>query len=148
MKVIDPHAVARGAAIGLLLFVPISAVRVLIDRSVEDFDHSGWAPLFALAIFAVYAIAGFVAARIATDAPYSNGIVAAIGALALWLPIRTVIWAIRDSSQSLFGGTDPVFTPGRILGQVVFAAALGALGGVVAARRLARRATEDAEPSV
>ena len=148
MKVIDPHAVARGAAIGLLLFVPISALRVLIDRSVEDFDHSGWAPLFALAIFAVYAIAGFVAARIATDAPYSNGIVAAIGALALWLPIRTVIWAIRDSSQSLFGGTDPVFTPGRILGQVVFAAALGALGGVVAARRLARRATEDAEPSV
>ena len=148
MKVIDPHAVARGAAIGLLLFVPISAIRVLIDRSVEDFDHSGWAPLFALAIFAVYAIAGFVAARIATDAPYSNGIVAAIGALALWLPIRTVIWAIRDSSQSLFGGTDPVFTPGRILGQVVFAAALGALGGVVAARRLARRATEDAEPSV
>ncbi len=148
MKVIDPHAVARGAAIGLLLFVPISAVRVLIDRSVEDFDHSGWAPLFALAIFAVYAIAGFVAARIATDAPYSNGIVAAIGALVLWLPIRTVIWAIRDSSQSLFGGTDPVFTPGRILGQVVFAAALGALGGVVAARRLARRATENAEPSV
>ena len=148
MRVIDPHAVARGAAIGLLLFVPISALRVLIDRSVEDFDHSGWAPLFALAIFAVYAIAGFVAARIATDAPYSNGIVAAIGALALCLPIRTVIWAIRDSSQSLFGGTDPVFTPGRILGQVVFAAALGALGGVVAARRLARRATEDAEPSV
>ncbi len=148
MKVIDPHAVARGAAIGLLLFVPISALRVLIDRSVEDFDHSGWAPLFALAIFAVYAIAGFVAARIATDAPYSNGIVAAIGALALWLPIRTVIWAIRDSSQSLFGGTDPVFTPGRILGQVVFAAALGAIGGVVASRRSTRRTSEGAEPTV
>ncbi len=148
MKVIDRHAVARGAAIGLLLFVPISALRVLVDRSVEDFDHSGWAPLFALAIFAVYAIAGFVAARIATDAPYSNGIVAAIGALVLWLPIRTVIWAIRDSSQSLFGGTDPVFTPGRILGQVVFAAALGAIGGVVASRRSTRRTSEGAEPTV
>ena len=148
MKVIDRHAVARGAAIGLFLFVPISALRVLIDRSVEDFDHSGWAPLFAVAIFAVYAIAGFVAARIATDAPYSNGIVAAIGALVLWLPIRTVIWAIRDSSQSLFGGTDPVFTPGRILGQVVFAAALGAIGGVVAARRSARRTSEGTETSV
>ena len=148
MKVIDRHAVARGAAIGLFLFVPISALRVLIDRSVEDFDHSGWAPLFAVAIFAVYAIAGFVAARIATDAPYSNGIVAAIGALVLWLPIRTVIWAIRDSSQSLFGGTDPVFTPGRILGQVVFAAALGAIGGVVAARRSARRTSEGTEPPV
>ncbi len=146
MNVIDRHAVARGAAIGLLLFVPISALRVLIDRNVEDFDHSGWAPLFALAIFAVYAITGFVAARIANDAPYSNGIVAAVGALVLWLPIRTLIWAIRDSSQALFGGTDPVFTPGRILGQVVFAAALGALGGVVAARRSARTAIEDTEP--
>ena len=148
MKVIDRHAVARGAAIGLLMFVPISALRVLIDRNVDDFDHSGWAPLFALAIFAVYAIAGFVAARIATDAPYSNGIVAAIGALVLWLPIRTVIWAIRDSSQSLFGGTHPVFTPGRILGQVVFAAALGAIGGVVAARRSARRTSDGTETSV
>ena len=146
MNVIDRHAVARGAAIGLFLFVPISALRVLIDRNVEDFDHNGWAPLFALAIFAVYAITGFVAARIASEAPYSNGIVAAIGALVLWLPIRALIWAIRDSGQQLFGATDPVFTPGRILGQVVFAAALGAIGGVVAARRSTRAAIEPTEP--
>ena len=146
MNVIDRHAVARGAAIGLFLFVPISALRVLIDRNVENFDDSGWAPLFALAIFAVYVITGFVAARIATEAPYSNGIVAAIGALVLWLPIRTLIWAIRDSGQQLFGGTDPVFTPGRILGQVVFAAALGAIGGVVAARRSTSAPIDPTEP--
>ncbi len=139
MNVIDRHAVVRGAVIGLLLFVPISALRVLIDRNVDDFDHSGWAPLFALAIFAVYASTGFVAARIADEAPYSNGIVAAVGALVFWLPIRTLIWAIRDSSQPLFGGTGPVFTPGRILGQIVFAAALGAIGGVIAARRSTRQ---------
>lgn len=146
MNVIDRHAVARGAAIGLFLFVPISALRVLIDRNVENFDDSGWAPLFALAIFAVYAITGFVAARIGTEAPYSNGIVAAIGALLLWLPIRALIWAIRDSGQQLFGGADPVFTPGRILGQVAFAATLGAIGGVVAARRSARAPMEPTEP--
>lgn len=135
MNVIDRHAVARGAAVGLLLFVPISALRVLVDRNVSDFDHSGWAPLFAVAIFVVYAVTGWVAARIADDAPYSNGIVAAIGALVLWLPIRALIWAVRESDQHLFGGTNPVFTPARILGQLVFAAALGAIGGVIASRR-------------
>ena len=146
MNVIDRAAVARGAAIGLFLFVPISALRVLIDRNVENFDDSGWAPLFALAIFAVYVVTGFMAGRIANEAPYSNGIVAAIGALLLWLPIRALIWAIRDSEQQLFGGTDPVFTPGRILGQIVFAAALGAIGGVVGARRSARATVETGEP--
>ena len=135
MNVIDRHAVARGAAIGLLLFVPISALRVLVDHNVSDFEHSGWAPLFAIAIFAVYGIAGYCAARMAVDAPYSNGIVAAIGAFVLWIPIRIAIWAVRDSDQQLLAGTAPVFTPARILGQVVFAAALGAIGGVIAARR-------------
>jgi hypothetical protein len=135
VNVIDRHAITRGAAIGLLLFVPISALRVLIDRNVSDFDHSGWAPLFAIAIFAVYGIAGFIAARIAVDAPYSNGIVGAIGAFVLWIPIRILIWAVRDSDQGLFSGHTPVFTPARILGQVVFAAALGAIGGVIASRR-------------
>ena len=50
--------------------------------------------------------------------------VAAISAFVLWIPIRILIWAIRDTSKGLFSGTDPVFTPGRILGQIVFAAAL------------------------
>ena len=77
----------------------------------------------------------FCASRLAVDAPYSNGIVAAIGAFVLWIPIRILIWAVRDSDQHLFSGTAPVFTPARILGQVVFAAALGAIGGVIAARR-------------
>ncbi len=135
MNVIDRHAVMRGAAIGLLLFVPISALRVLVDHNVSDFDHSGWAPLFAIAIFAVYGIAGFLAARLAVDAPYSNGIVAAIAAFLLWIPIRVLIWAVRDTDRQLFSGATPVFTPGRILGQIVFAAALGAIGGVIASRR-------------
>ena len=63
MNVIDRHAVTRGATIGLLLFVPISALRVLIDHNVSDFEHSGWAPLFAIAIFVVYGVAGFVGAN-------------------------------------------------------------------------------------
>lgn len=135
MNVIDRHAVARGAAVGLLLFVPIFALWVLADHNVTDFIHSGWALLFALAVFVVYGTTGWVAARIAEHAPYSNGMVAAIGALLLWLPIRALIWAVRDSDQHLLGGTKPVFTPAGIFGQLVFAAALGAIGGVIASRR-------------
>ena len=142
--VIDPHAVARGAAIGLLLFVPLSAIRVVIDQNVSDFDHSGWAPAFAVALFAVYVVAGVVAGRAALDAPYSNGIVAAVGAFVLWIPIRILIWAIRDTGQALFGGADPVFTPARILGQIVFAAAFGIIGGWLASRRAADPGSADA----
>jgi hypothetical protein len=142
--VLDGHAIAHGAAIGLLLFVPLSAVRVLIDQNVATFDHSGWAPVFAVALFVVYVVAGLVAARAAPDAPLSNAIVAAVGAFLLWIPIRMLIWAIRDASQGLFSGTDPVFTPARILGQIVFAAAFGAVGGWLAARRAAHRGSVDA----
>ena len=142
--VLDRHAIARGAAFGLLLFVPLSAIRVVIDQNVSDFDHSGWAPVFAIALFVVYVVAGLVAARAAPDAPLSNGIVAAVGAFLLWIPIRILIWAIRDASQGLFSGTDPVFTPARILGQIVFAAAFGAFGGWIASRRTADHGSVDA----
>lgn len=135
MRVLDRHAISRGASIGLLLFVPVSAARVLIDRNVNDFDHSGWAPLFALALFVIYAIAGYAAARIAVDTPLSNGIVAAAGAFVLWIPIRIAIWILRDSGQPLFVGRDPVLTPARILGQLVFAGFFGAIGGYLSMRR-------------
>lgn len=135
MNVIDRHAITRGAAIGLLLFVPISALRVLVDHNISDFDHSIWRTLFAFALIAVYGIAGFIAAQIAVNAPYSNGIVSAIGAFVLWIPIRILIWAVRDSDQGLFSGHTPVFTPAGIFGQLVLASALGAIGGVIAARR-------------
>lgn len=133
--VIDRAAVARGAAVGLLLFVPLSAVRVVIDRGVDDFDHSGWAPAFAIALFVVYTAAGFVAARMADEAPFSNGMLAAIGAFVGWIPIRILIWAVRDSNQGLFTGRNPALTVGGIFGQLVFAAFFGVIGGYVASRR-------------
>jgi hypothetical protein len=142
--VIDRHAVARGAAFGLLLFVPLSAIRVVIDQNVDHFDRSGWAPIFAIALFAVYVVAGFVSARGAPDAPYSNGIVGAIGAFILWIPIRILIWAVRDNGQGLFSGSEPVFTAAGLLGQLVFAAAFGAFGGWIAARRPRAAGSADA----
>jgi hypothetical protein len=135
MKVVDRTAVVRGSAVGLAIFVAMSGLRVLVDRNVSDFDQSGWAPLFALALFGGYGVAGFVAGRIAQEAPWSNGILAAIGAFAAWIPIRVIIWLVRDNGIGLLTGTDPVFTPARILGQVAFAALFGMLGAVLAARR-------------
>lgn len=135
-KVLDGGAVAHGAAIGLMLFVPVTALRAVVDHNVNDFRHSAWAPVFAVALLVIYAAAGYVAARNAPEAPLSNAMAAGIGAFLLWIPIRIVIWAIRDASQGLVSGTDPVFTAGGVLGQLVFAAAFGAIGGWLAARRL------------
>lgn len=138
MRVLDRHAIMRGAVVGLILFVPLSAIRVVLDRNVTDFDNSGWAPLFAFALFIAYGAAGFAAARLVSEAPYSNAMVGAVGAFVLWIPIRIAIWALRDSGLGLVTGTDAVFTPARVLGQLVFAALFGAIGAVLAARRSTR----------
>ncbi|MBK5286903.1 MAG: hypothetical protein JJE46_00415 [Acidimicrobiia bacterium] len=146
-SVIDRNAVARGAAIGVLLFVPLSAARVAIDRNVKDFDHSGWAPAFAIALFTVYVVSGFVAARMAADAPYSNGMIGAIGAFVGWIPIRILIWAVRDSTQPLFTGRNPALTVGGIFGQLIFAAFFGVIGGYVASRRSRAAVSEPDSPA-
>ena len=67
----------------------------------------------------------------------SNGMVAAIGAFLLWIPIRMLIWALRDTGQGLFTGTTPVFSVPAVFTQLVLASALGACGGWIASRRTA-----------
>jgi hypothetical protein len=133
--VIRARAVARGALLGLVVIVPVAVLYAFLDRAVDDFEDSGWAPLFALAILIAYVVAGVGAGRLGLEAPMANGALAGLGALALWLPLRVLIWAMRDASNELFSGTDPVFSASRLLGQAVLAAALGAAGAFVAARR-------------
>ena len=79
MSSIDLKAVGRGALAGLLLIVPLSALRAILDREIHDFDSSGWVPLFAIALFGAYVVAGVVAGRRAEDAPMSNGLLAGVG---------------------------------------------------------------------
>lgn len=136
MSPFDSRAAGRGALAGLLLIVPLTALLALVDRQVHDFDNSGWVPLFAIALFVAYIVAGVVAGRRAPDAPLTNGLLAGIGAFLLWLPLRVLIWAVRSESQGLFSGSDPVFTAGQILGQLVFAAFFGLIGGVIGARQV------------
>lgn len=132
--------VARGSVVGLAVMVPTTAVAAVLDHSVHRFADSGWAPLFALVILVAYALAGMSAGRLVRDAPLSNGAVAALGALVLWLPIRVLIWAIRHDEHGLFGGRRPVMPVGQLFLQAVLAVALGALGGALAARATQRRA--------
>jgi hypothetical protein len=131
----DARAVARGAVAGLLVIVPLTALRALVDHEVEHFDSSGWVPLFAIALFAAYVIAGLVAGRRAPDSPLSNGLLAGVGALVLWIPLRVIIWAARGEAQGLFTGPDPVFTAGQLFGSVLFAAVFGLVGGLIGARQ-------------
>jgi hypothetical protein len=141
--VLDGHAIARAAAIGLLLFVPLWTIPAVVVKEEHKFETSAWGLILTLAVFAIYAVVGFIAAKGIPSAPLANGMVAAITAFVLWIPIRIVIWAIRDT-KGLFTGTDPVFTPARILGQIVFAAAFGAIGGWLLSRRVRHRGSVDA----
>lgn len=135
-----------GAAAGLVIVVPLSSGWAVLDREVSSFDRTAWAPLLALGLFAAYAVAGGAAARRAPGAPLANGMVGAVGTLVAWLPIRVVVWLAREEGRGLFRGTRPVLTVGQLFGQVLFAAAFGFLGALLAARS-ARRRREPPTPS-
>ena len=121
---VDWRVVLRGACFGLAVIVPVTVVRVILDREVHDFDDSGWIyPLFVL-ILVAYGLAGWIAGRARPDAPLSHGALAGLGAFVLWIPIRIVIWAVREDGRALFSGDDAALSPGQVFGQLVIAAAI------------------------
>jgi hypothetical protein len=132
---VDWPAVARGALLGLALIVPTTIVGALLDRSIDDFEDSGWRVLLALLIALAFAPAGAYAARLGRTAPLTNGALAGLGAFVLWLPLRLLIWVTRDGDQGLVTGRDPVFRPGQLFGFLVISTALGMLGGFLASPR-------------
>jgi hypothetical protein len=139
---VDWRAILTGALVGLAVIVPTLVLRAVLDRAVTDFDGSGWIyPLFALLLIG-YLGAGWVAGRRGPeDAPLTHGTLAGVAVLAIWLPVRVLIWAVHDEGRGLFGGHDAALPPGQIFGHLLIAAALGMLGagaGGVVARRRAR----------
>ncbi|MGH9034012.1 MAG: hypothetical protein ACRDY4_14695 [Acidimicrobiia bacterium] len=132
---VDRRAVVRGVVAGAFVIVVVAAIGAVLDRSIDDFDDSGWPFLLFLAILFAYATAGFGAGKLAPSAPLSNGALAGVGAFAVWIPARIVIWAIRDDAGGLLSGDEPVLTVGGVFANLVFATALGMLGGMLAARR-------------
>jgi hypothetical protein len=141
---VDTRAVGRGALAGTALILVISSAGALIERAMDDFDDSSWPVTIFLAILLAFAFAGWWAARAAgSRSPLTTGALAGLGAFVVWIPIRVLIWVARDDSKGLFTGDDPVFTLGGLFGNIVFAAALGMLGALLATRRATRSSAED-----
>ncbi len=107
MKTVEPGAVLRGALAGLLVIVPLSAFRAVIDNQSGNFDDSGWVFLFGVGLLSAYVVAGAVAAYRTPTTPMTNGTLAGLGAFVLWIPLRILIWAARSESQGLFSGLGP-----------------------------------------
>jgi hypothetical protein len=137
-KVIDRWAVVVGAVTGLVLIAVISALRAFADRRVDDFDDSVWIAVFAVAQLVAYVFAGAVAGAQAPTAPLTNGGLASLAAVVVWIPIRILIWLVRDESRDLLSGDDPVFVVGPVLIALVLAFTLGLVGGAFGARARAR----------
>jgi hypothetical protein len=135
VQTIDAGAVWRGALTGLVIIVPLTALRAVLDRETGDVEEGGWLLLFGLGLLLAYVVAGAVAGYRAPATPLTNGILAGIGAFVLWVPLRVLIWVARSETQGLIDGSEPVFTLGQLFGQLLFAAVFGLVGAVVGARR-------------
>lgn len=128
----------RGALVGLCVLVAASVIEAILDRNVSDFKDSGWIyPLF-VAILVGYAIGGYVAGKAVPDSPLTNGLLAGVFAFLLWIPVRILIWAVRDENKGLFTGHSPAIRPGQLFGHIVIAAGLGMLGGWLGGRAALR----------
>jgi len=132
------RAVLAGALVGLAILVVFSVISALLDHYLDDFDNSGWIyPLF-VGVLVGYVVAGFVAGRASPDGAFTNGTLAGLGAFVLWIPVRILIWLVRDEDKGLFSGHSAVLRPGQIFGHLVIASALGMFGGWLGARAVAR----------
>ncbi|MBM3660040.1 MAG: hypothetical protein FJW95_11155 [Actinobacteria bacterium] len=145
-------AVLAGAGVGLVVLIVVATTRAVLDRRVTDFDESGWTlPLFVLLV-AGYFAAGWVAQRRAAalgipDAPFTHGTLAGIGAFVAWIPLRILIWLVRDERRGLVGGDAAALRPGQVFGGLVIAAGIGLLGGYLASRSARRDRSDDPDPS-
>ena len=124
--VIDVTALRRGIVAGCVLIVPISILGALL-RHERDHGTSGWLFVAFVAILYGYAVAGYGAARTRPEAPLAHGILAGLGAFLVWFVISVVVRLVRGQHLG-FGIVD-------VVTNALLAVALGAVGGVLAARR-------------
>ena len=131
---VDGRAVLRGAAVGLAVIVPVTIVRAVVERHTTDFSTSAWVYPLSLLILLAYGLAGAAAGRAARVSPPLQGAVAGVGAVAVWVPVRVVIWAVREGDRSLVTGDRAALPPGQVFGALALAALVGAAGALLAAR--------------
>lgn len=138
-RVVVGAAVRRGALATLSLLVLTSAAQAVVDHNVTNFRDTGWVYPFFVAVLVSYTVGGWVAGREAPDGALSNGALAGVLGFAAWIPIRILIWLVRDEHKGLFTGHEPVLRPGQLFGHLLIASALGMLGGFLGASELRRR---------
>jgi hypothetical protein len=131
---LESRAVLRGAAVGLAVVVPVTIGRALLARDVTDFGTSGWVVPLAALILVAYAAAGVTAARSAGRAALRHGAAAGLATVVAWLPIRVLVWALREGDRGLVTGNRAALPVGQVLGALALAAVLGAAGGTAAGR--------------
>jgi hypothetical protein len=124
---IDLTALRRGIVGGLVLIVPISLIIALVNHGDRRTTYGGWSFVAFVAILYAYATAGYGAARSRPDAPLAHGMLAGLGAFIVWLLVRLAVPLARGDRLGF--GVVAVMT------NALFAVALGALGGLLAARR-------------
>lgn len=140
---VSRRAVLGGALAGLVLIAPISVAQAVVRREVDDFDDSAWLAVFTVLVLAAFFVAGVRAGRLGPAGPLTNGMLAALSTVVLWIPVRIVVWLVREGDRGLVSGDDPVLRVGQLFVTAVFALALGALGGRVGARGAPRAAAPE-----
>jgi hypothetical protein len=131
----DWRIVLRGALAILAVVVPASVVRAVLDHEMTNFDDSGWVYVLFVVVLVGYTFGGYVAGRAAPDLPFTHGILAGLGAIVLWIPVRVVVWAIREGDRGLFSGPRAALAPGQLFGALLLATAFASLGAWLGARR-------------
>jgi hypothetical protein len=123
---IDWRVVARGTMAGLSLIVPIVIVIEVLDAVIDDFDSSGWLVFAFLLILFAFGAAGYAGGKLGPWAPYTHGILSALGALGITLLFRVI--------ERLARGKDLGFGWRSAIADAMFAAGLGLFGAAIAGR--------------
>jgi hypothetical protein len=123
---INWRVVGRAALSGLVLIIPIVVITEILDATIDNFGSSHWLVLPFILILFAYAAAGYAGARLEPTAPFTHGMLAAIGSFAAWLVIRVLARVVRGANIGF--GLQAVFA------NALFAAGLGLFGAVVAGR--------------
>jgi hypothetical protein len=147
-RALEGRAVARGAAVGLAVIVPVTIARAIVERHVNDLSSSAWIYPLSVLVLVAYAAAGLVAARSAQQAPVLQGAAAGLCTVLAWLPIRVVVWAVRENGRGLVGGDRAALPPADVLGALALGLVVGTLGAVLGVRLArAHRSAPPATPS-
>jgi predicted permease len=127
-SLLDPRAVGAGAVLAVAVALPAA----LIGEAAADGDDdpSGLVLLCFLAVLLAFVAGGWLAARRAPDAPYSNGAVAALAGFVVIQVGGIIATVVQD---------EPV-RGASIAFSALLATASGLVGSLLATRAAARRA--------